>query len=118
MLSGLQLAYIGDSVHHLMIRTRLIRTPARVHELHDRATARINASAQAAALERIRESLTAEEDDIVRRGRNSHARHAAPRAAGAEDYASATGFEALLGYLYLTGRYSRLEELIDLTEEE
>ena len=118
MLSGLQLAYIGDSVHHLMVRARLVRTPARVHDMHSRATERVNACAQARALEKLLPCLTEEETAIVHRGRNAHPRHAAPKSATSGDYAGATGFEALLGFLWLTGENERLNTLFELCEED
>ena len=118
MLSGLQLAYVGDSVHHLMVRASLIRKPARVHEMHSRATERVKASAQAKALERLLPLLTQEETDIVHRGRNAHPRHAAPKSATSGDYAGATGFEALLGFLWLTGDTERLNTLFELSQED
>lgn len=118
MLSGLQLAFVGDSVHHLMVRTHLMRVPARVHDLHSKATARVNAVAQAKALARLTGVLTEEEMSIVRRGRNAHPHHSAPKAAGAGEYANATGFEALIGFLYLTGNTERLNTLFQLLEEQ
>jgi ribonuclease III family protein len=115
MLSPLQLAFIGDSVHDLLACTRLISTGKKAHELHLAATRLVNATAQAAALSAISGSLTEEETAIVRRGRNAHPRHPVPQSATAEDYSNATGFEALLGFLYLTGREQRLNDIFSMT---
>ena len=118
MLSGLQLAYIGDSVFDLMVRTRMLTTGSRVHDLHRMATSRVNAVSQARALEKLLPSLTPEETEIVKRGRNAHAHHTVPKAATAGDYSRATGLEALFGYLYLTHEDERLCEIFGILEEE
>lgn len=111
MLNPLQLAYIGDTVWDLMVRTQLISTGLNVHHMHTRAVALVNASAQAQALSHLKDKLTQDETDLVRRGRNARARHPVPRHQEAADYAGATGLEALIGYLYITGQYQRLNEL-------
>ena len=83
-------------------------------KMHRQAVRMVSAGAQARMLERIEPELTPEEADIARRGRNSQAKHAAPRHADPADYAHATGLEALWGYLYLSGRTARLDELMKL----
>lgn len=113
-LSPLQLAYIGDSVYDLMVRGRLLLSGGRLHAMHLSATAQVNAAAQAQALTRILPYLSEAELDVVRRGRNAHARHQAPKCASQADYCASTAFEALLGMLYLSGREDRLEQLVDL----
>lgn len=118
MLSGLQLAYIGDSVFDLLVRTRILATGSRVHDLHRMATARVNAVSQARALEKLLPRLSPEETAIVRRGRNAHAHHTVPKAATQGDYSRATGLEALLGYLYLTHAESRLCEVFSIILED
>lgn len=118
LLNPLQLAYIGDSVWDLLIRSRLIYRGRNVHNMHRDATSRVNAGAQAAALARIASLLTPEEEDIVRRGRNAHARHPAPKNQNPADYQSATGLEALIGFLYLTGQEARALELFRRSQEE
>ncbi len=115
MLSGLQLAFIGDGIHTLLVRSRVIRTGGRVHDLHKQTTALVNAVSQAKALEIIRPHLTEEELSIVKRGRNAHVHHTLPKAASVGDYAGATGLEALFGFLYITGDYSRLSDLFAMT---
>ena len=111
MLNPLVLAYVGDAVHDLTIRTRLALSGGRVHALHQGASRTVCCAAQAKALQRIEALLTEAERDVVRRGRNSHAHHGAPKNANPAEYALATGLEALLGYLYLTGQRARLDEL-------
>ena len=111
MMNPLQLAYIGDTVWDLLVRTRLITTGHNVHKLHVQATQRVNAGAQAQVLMAIKDQLTDKEAELVNRGRNSKARHGAPKNQDPAAYQQATGFEALLGYLYLTGQRQRLDEL-------
>lgn len=117
MLSGLQLAYVGDSVYDLLVRTHLMRSGCKVHDMHRMATERVNAVSQAKAAESVLNQLSEEEMLIVKRGRNAHPHHSAPRAATVGDYALATGLEALLGFLYLTGQDERLRRIFALLEE-
>jgi ribonuclease-3 family protein len=117
-LSPLQLAYIGDTVWDLMVRTNLLHTGKNLHNMHCAAVARVNANAQAQALGRLNEKLTAEEADMVRRGRNAHPRHGAPKNQDPAAYSQATGLETLIGYLYLTGRHERLQELYQIAQPE
>lgn len=106
------LAYIGDTVYDLYVRTALIHASAAGnHTLHLRSAERVNAAAQAAAYRAVEPQLTEAERDIWRRGRNAHS-GVVPRHASAADYRAATGFEALVGYLYLTGGDARLTELM------
>ena len=111
MLSPLQLAYIGDSVHALLVRTGLLQKNLPVRDMHKASNEAVSAVSQAKELARILPLLTEEEMDIVRRGRNAHPHHSAPKSASTADYAGATGLEALLGYLYLTGQSERILEL-------
>lgn len=110
-LSPLQLAYVGDSVHALLVRTYLIGAGLKVRDMHLCANQAVNAASQARALQQILPLLTEEESAIVRRGRNAHPHHSAPKSASTGEYAGATGLEALLGYLYLTGAMDRLDFL-------
>ena len=112
MLSPLQLAYIGDSVHALLVRTNLLQKDLLVRDMHRAANEAVSAVSQAKELARVLPLLTDEEADIVRRGRNAHPRHSAPKSASTADYAGATGLEALLGYLYLTGQSGRIQALM------
>jgi len=117
MLSPLQLAYIGDAVYELLIRTYLLDKDLSVHKLHKTNTQYVKAEAQSNILHKIGESLTDKEIRIVKRGRNAKG-HTRPKNADLNDYRYATGFEALFGYLYLTGQNERLsaifEEIKDL----
>lgn len=117
LLNPLQLAYMGDTVWELMVRAFLMETGHNVHKLHKLATGQVNAGAQAQAAARLAPYLTAEEQELVRRGRNAHARHSAPRNQNPADYSSATGLETLMGFLYLTGQAERLRELFRLSRE-
>ena len=108
----LQLAYIGDTLHDLYVRSLLLSHRASVGVLHRQAIHMVSAEAQARMLMRIEPELTAEEGEIARRGRNAQAKHAAPKHADPADYAHATALEALWGYLYMTGQTDRLDELM------
>ena len=111
-LNPLQMAYIGDTVHDLYVRSMLVSRGMTVGRMHKQAVRMVSAFAQARMLEAIEPDLTEEEADVARRGRNSQAKHAAPKHADPADYAHATGLEALWGYLYLSGRTQRLDELL------
>lgn len=118
LLNSLQLAHVGDSVWDLLVRTRLIYQGRNVRNMHKDAIARVNAGAQAIAMQRILPVLTQDEADVARRGRNVHPHHAAPKNQDAVDYHQATALEALVGYLYLTGQEERLLELFRLSQED
>ena len=108
------LAYIGDGIFELVIRSLLVgHGNAHAARLHKKASSLVNAGSQSAMLERIKEQLTEEELHIFRRGRNANSPTMAKHAS-VSDYRRATGFEALMGYLYLTGRTKRLLELVKL----
>lgn len=109
--SPLTLAYLGDCVYELYVRSRLLeRGNAPIYTLHKRATKFVNASAQAEFFCKIEDKLTEKEKDIYRRGRNAKSRP--PKNADMIDYKMATGLEALLGYLYLSGEEERLCTLL------
>ena len=110
-MSPLELAFVGDGVHMLLTRVLLCDRDRRPNDLQRLSSLEVNANAQAAALEKILPRLTDEEQDIVRRGRNAHAHHSAPRSASPDAYSAATALEALYGYLFLTGQAERLEML-------
>ena len=112
--SPLTLAYLGDAVFDLAVRMILVkRTNTQTASLHRQATAVVNAVHQAAMCRALAGELTEEEEGVRRRGRNSKPGHTAKNA-DREEYMEATGFEALIGYLYLSGRYERLTQLICL----
>lgn len=110
--SPLALAYIGDTVFDLFVRTKILEKGNRhVTDMHKKAVAIVNASAQAKIVHILEEELTGEETDILKWGRNakvnSHGR------SNIADYHLATGLETLVGYLYLEGRQERLCELLE-----
>ena len=111
-LNPLQMAYVGDTIHDLYVRSMLVARGMTVGAMHKQAVRMVSAYAQARMLEAIEPELTDAEADIARRGRNSQAKHAAPKHADPADYAHATALEALWGYLYLSGQSARLDELI------
>lgn len=116
-LSPLVTAYIGDAYFHLYVRTRLLQLTKKIDKLHDLSAKIVSASFQADAYKKIEKFLTDEEKDIFRRGRN--AKSHAPRVATVQEYHASTGFESLLGELYLKKNFARLEEICELalTEE-
>ncbi|MCI8430032.1 MAG: ribonuclease III [Lachnospiraceae bacterium] len=111
------LAYIGDGIYELMIRTILVgRGNCQANDLHKRASSYVKASAQAEMILAIREELTEEEHHAYKRGRNAKAFSMAKHATMSE-YRHATGFEALMGYLYLTGQMKRMTDLVRMGME-
>lgn len=112
MLSPLQLAYIGDAVYELLIRTFLIDRNLSVNLLHKKATKYVKAGAQSKIVHDLEKILTEEERVIVKRGRNAKTK-TSPKNADMIDYKYATGFEALFGYLYLTRQDERINELFE-----
>ena len=113
-MNPLQMAYIGDTVHDLYVRSVLVAGGMSVGRMHKQAIRMVSAAAQARMLEAIEPELTQEEADVARRGRNAQAKHAAPKNADPADYSHATGLEALWGYLYVTGQTQRLSSLMAL----
>ncbi len=112
-MSSLGLAHLGDGVFELMVRAWLcLHGKVKVKDLHRATVGYVAAPAQAAAMERLLPLLTDEETDVYRRGRNT-APHSVPRAATRAQYQSATGLEALFGWLYLQGRTERLNQLFE-----
>ena len=110
--SPLTLAYIGDGVYELIIRTILVKKGnCPVNRLHKKASSLVKAGAQSAIMEVIEEELTPEELSVYRRGRNAHSPTMEKHATMA-DYRRATGFEALMGYLYLKEDYTRMLTLV------
>ena len=110
--SPLTLAYIGDAAYELVVRTFLVdQGNSRPDKLHRRASSMVKAAAQAAMAEALKDSLTEEELSVYRRGRNAKSPTMAKNAS-MSDYRKATGFEALMGYLYLKGEQKRLIDLV------
>ena len=117
LLSPLVWAYVGDSVYELFVRTKLTnKSNAKPHKLHIESIKYVKAKAQADILKKIQDKLTDDEKDIVRRGRNTENHHVAKNA-NVADYSQSTGFEALIGFLYLTKQDERLEEILNMCIE-
>lgn len=110
--SALTLAYIGDSIYDLIIRTMLVEHGnTQVNKLHQRASRLVKAAAQKEILHVVEPLLTEEELTVYKRGRNAKSFTTAKNASISE-YRTATGFEALLGYLYLQNKLERILELV------
>ncbi|MEG2000219.1 MAG: ribonuclease III domain-containing protein [Evtepia sp.] len=113
-MSNLGLAYLGDSVFELMVRSWLcLHGKLTPKGLHKAALGYVAAPAQAAMTKKLIPALTEEETDIYRRGRNTNP-HSVPKAAKREEYQAATALEAVFGWLYLKGETARLNELFDI----
>ena len=111
-MNPLVLAYIGDSVQMLYVRTRTaVESGSKAGVLHKAVSQEVKAHSQAVAAENILPLLTVEEEGIYRRAKNSHTNNIAKNATSS-DYRKASGYEALIGYLYITGQRERLAELI------
>ena len=110
--SPLTLAYIGDAAYELVIRSIVVKTAnCQPQKLHQKVTSRVSAKAQAKMIEVLQPMLTEQEAAIYKRGRNSKPYTKAKNASMTE-YLEATGFEALIGYLYLCGQFERMNTLI------
>lgn len=108
----LVLAFLGDTIYDLYIRTQIVKnTGACINTVHRAAVEQVNAHAQSQAAEILEPLFTEAETDIYRRGRN--AKSGVPKNMSVTDYRRSTGVEAVIGYLYLTGQYARLEELFE-----
>ena len=113
-ISSLGLAHLGDSVFEVMVRSWLcLQGKAKVKDLHRATVKYVAAPAQAERFERIAPILTEQEQDVFRRGRNTTP-HSVPKAATRGQYQTATGLEALFGWLYLQGQTQRLNELFEV----
>lgn len=112
LLNVLSLAYVGDAVQSLYVRHNLVaQRNCKAGELHKLASDQVNAHNQAETAEKLWNVLTEKERSVYLRGRNAKSHHKAKNQTGA-DYRKATGFEALIGYLYLTGNSTRITELL------
>lgn len=111
-MNPLVLAYIGDSVQMLYVRTRTaVESGCKAGVLHKAVSQEVKAHSQAVMAEKVLPVLTPEEEGIYRRAKNSHTNNIAKNATSG-DYRKASGFEALLGYLYITGQRERLAEIM------
>lgn len=110
--SPLTLAYIGDGIYEIIVRTVIVDEANRqVNKIHQAASELVKAGSQAAMIFLIMDMLTEEEQTVYKRGRNAKAVTRAKNAS-MSDYRTATGFEALMGWLYLTGQSDRMMKLI------
>jgi ribonuclease III family protein len=114
-LNPLVMAFIGDAVFELIVRTYLVNcnTELSAHKLHVKAISYVKASAQSNFMKRVEGMLSEEELNIFKRGRNTKSA-TVPKNADVQEYRIATGFEALIGYLYLTKQEDRLMEIINV----
>ena len=111
----LPLAFIGDSVHTLFVRENCLKSAnGKMENYHTKASKFCKASSQAKVLSLLKDNLSEEEKEIVRRGRNAKPKHQAKNASSS-DYAYATAFEVLIGYLYLSKKDERLKEILNLS---
>ena len=117
-LAPLVLAYIGDGVYELFVRTRVIEEHENMpaHKLHKKTVQYVKAQAQSESMNALLPCLTEEEEAVFRRGRNAKS-HTVPKNADLMEYKRATGFEALIGYLYLSEETDRLNELMSIAYE-
>ena len=117
-ISNTGLAHIGDAVYELMCRSYLCASGHQtLKRLHADSVSMVKAPTQAKYADLLLPHLTEEEQDYYRRGKNAHT-HAAPKSASRQEYAKATGLEALFGGLYLLGRTERINELFVTVMEE
>ena len=114
-LSPLVLAYIGDGVYELFVRNKIIfeHPDMPPHKLHILSSSHVKAKAQSNSMTVIEELLSEEELSIYKRGRNAKS-STVPKNADVNDYRRATGFEALIGFLYLNKEVERLDELMEI----
>ena len=113
-ISPLVLAYIGDSVYDLIIKSILVaRGNVPVNKLHKRASELVKANAQVNMYDAVKDMLTQEEEGVFRRGRNAKSYTTAKNATKI-DYRMATGYEALMGYLYMQGKVDRIYEVVSI----
>ena len=113
-LSPLNLAFVGDCVYEMLLRETLVCDANRpVNDLLRESVKYVSAAAQTEAFAKIKDTLTEEETAQFKRGRNAKTGHS-PKSATDAQYHTATGVEALFGYLYLSGKIDRIRELFDL----
>ena len=111
MPGSLELAYLGDTIYDLYVRTRLVQRGGKMKQLHNQAVGVVCNHGQSEALRSIEDELTEEEQDVLRRARNC--KQHPPRNADPAEYHRATALEALIGYLYVKGQGERLDMLVN-----
>ncbi|MHC1685604.1 MAG: Mini-ribonuclease 3 [Clostridiaceae bacterium] len=117
-MNSLVLAYIGDAVFEVFIRGYLVKENKNivVQKLHKKGIAYVKAKAQSDYVKRIMDQLSEEEIRVFKRGRNAKS-GTVPKNADIQDYRNATGLEALIGYLYVTENYERLNRILEMAIE-
>lgn len=110
MPGSLELAFVGDSVYDLYVRSHLVLEGGKVNILNKKAILKVSAHGQAESLEKVLPILTEEEVLLVRRAKNT--KQTPTKNADRQEYGCATALEALIGYLYLTKKTERLEEVL------
>lgn len=113
LLSPSVLAFVGDAVYGLYVRTKLAKVNRPSGELHKLSVEYVKASAQAKAFKVIENLLNEKELSVFKRGRNFHT-SSTPKSATGGEYHTATGIECLFGFLYLSGEKSRADELFNI----
>lgn len=120
-ISPLQLAYVGDAVYELLVRSYILDLGLNVNELHRKAIDFVKAESQAKYVFLLEDFFTEKESQLIRRGRNAKS-NTNPKNVDISSYRYSTGFEAMIGYLYLTGENERIleifREIIKLYEED
>lgn len=113
-LSPLVLAYIGDCAYDLIIKTKIVSEGnTQVNKMNKQASSLVKAEAQSIMIGVLEPLLTSDEEAVYKRGRNAKS-YTSAKNASITDYRRATGFEALVGYLYLTEQFDRLVELVKI----
>ncbi len=113
MASPSTLAFVGDAVFGLLVRTKLSEVERPIGQLHKMSVDFVNANAQAEGFEMIKDLLTEREMSVFKRGRNNHV-GGVPKSTTVGNYHAATGVEALFGYLHLSGETARIHELFEV----
>lgn len=118
-INSLTLAFIGDSIYEIIVRTHIVKnTPGiKVNDAHRRVIEYVKATAQCRHMKSIEHILTDDELGVYKRGRNCKS-ISAPKSANITEYRVATGFEALIGYLYLIGKNDRINEIMEIIMRE
>lgn len=118
LLSALGLAYIGDCIYEILVREYIIsKGNVPVKKLHTSTVSVVCAKGQSKAVEVIMPVLSEDEILMYKRGRNANGNNI-PKNADAQEYRRATGLECLIGYLYLSHQYNRIEELFTIIKED
>ena len=116
-ISPVTLAFVGDAVYSLYIREReVLHGDDKLFELQKRTSAAVSAKGQSELLRSVEKKFTPEEEEIYHRGRNAK-KSTKSKNASVVDYNRSTGFEAVLGYLYLSGQYERISQIIEDDEQ-